>query len=437
MKRDGPVFVPRTPKLGARAVLLAALTGVSLAASPALSQSSLLTIDVIVPGGPDTAPRSFADLDSLIGSLRTSGYEAINPAYSPSGAAEILVNFRGVPVTVEYFGAGDETENPATVLFRIPSAGIVERFDLFESRADNEDELERFVRENIGGLGTEILRETVRTTPFDPVAGNPNSLTSKMVEADFIMGTTIGPEPSEIASANDGYDRSRASFGLNARFGIYSAEGSNAEVFELPLNYALPFDDPRYALVLSAPFTYVRVEDTDSFSGSLGVGIRLPLYDNWSLTPAIRGGVVGSLQLGSLAGVVGASVTSNYRFNYGNLNFALGNSVAYLQTVPLEYDGTTVDYDLQNVVLRNGIAVSGPLGVKLFGQNLTWEASAVNTLYFGTDLYAENVTDLAISFGTVDSVNGFTWDSMRIGLTYTFAADADYQGLRLNFGYRF
>ncbi|GIX12610.1 MAG: hypothetical protein KatS3mg118_0569 [Paracoccaceae bacterium] len=427
-------MLTRSPLRRLRAALAAAGLAPALAMSPASAADGLLTTTVTVFTDDEaiTGSDRFPDVDALIDSLRRSGYERINPAYTPKSVARVDVNFRGVDAVVSYPTAGSRVE------FIIPSIDFVEVFDAPDAtRAQNEDALERFLRRNEDALATRLLREAVRITPFDPVAGSPNSLMSKMVEADFIMGTTVGPEPSQVASASDGYDRSRASFGINARFGRFSAAGRDAEVYDLPLNYAMPLDDPRYAVIVDAPFTFVRLEGTDSYSGSLGLGVRLPLYDNWTLTPAIRGGLVGSFDLGTVAGLGAVSLTSNYRFTAGELNFVIGNSVAYIQTFPISYDGSRFDYDLHNVVLRNGIAVSGPLDFKLFGQGTTWEASVVNTRYFGSDLYAENVTDIAISFGTVNSVNGFTWDSVRLGLTYTFASGSDYQGLRVNFGYRF
>lgn len=408
-----------------------ALTGATILAAERGAASDLLTIDVFVPGGADTAPQTFSDAETLIDSLDAFGYESINPDYTDSAAATAFINFRGVDLEVDYPDGGE------TVIFRVPSAGIEETFDDFADRADNEDALVDFIESNEGGVFTEVLQEAVATTPNDPVAGTPNSLMFKMAEADFTMGTTIGTLPSPVAASNDGYDRTRPSNGLNARFGRFTADGTEANVIDLPLNYSQPLDDPRYAVILDFPLTYVQAEDTDSFAGSLGLGLRLPLYDNWTLTPSIRGGVVGSLDLGSAAALGGVSLVSNYRFSYEEFNFGIGNSIAYIQTFPLDIDGVEFDYDLQNVVVRNGISVSGPLGFKVLGQDATWEGSVVNTQFFGDDLYAENVTDIAISFGTVQSLNGFTWDSVRVGVTYTFSTDSDFEGFRLNFGYRF
>ena len=54
----------------------------------------------------------------------------------------------------------------------------------------------------------------------------------------------------------------------------------------------------------------------------------------------------------------------------------------------------------------------------------------------GDAVSIDDFTDISFSYGTVASKNGFTWDSVRLGLTYTFT-NKDYKGLEVNFGYQF
>lgn len=410
-------------------VLLAAAVWLGLSVS-ALAKD-LLTVTVSVAGGP-SATSTFPDADALINAIDSAGYKSINPAYTVTSAATIDVNFRGVTANVIYPAGG------ATLDFFIPEIQTAPLFTgTAGTRAANERALETFLRTNQSRLLSLLLQRAVKATPHDPVAGTPGSLMARMTEADFIMGTTIGPDPSSVATTGQGYDRTRSTIGLNARFGHFTAAGAQADVIDLPLNYTVPLDDPRYAISFDLPLTYVETEGKASYSGSFGIGVRLPLYDNWTLTPAIRAGLVGSVDLGSAAVLGSVSLNSNYRFSYSGLDFSLGNSVAYIQTFPVEIDGTKFDYDQRNLVLRNGLGVSGPTGFKLFGQDTTWQVTVVNTQFLIDPVYARDVTDIAFSVGTVNSINGFTWDSVRIGLTYSFSTDSDLQGLRLNFGYRF
>lgn len=418
-----------------RAAVLGMALGLGLPFAGPAAAADLLSITLVLGGGCEvncTASRTFGDVEALVDTLTASGYRSINPQYRDNSVATAFVNYRGVAAELVYPGSGPEVE------FRIPRLNYSRVFDTRRSRGGNEQALEDFLRENGDGLLSDILGLAVATTGTDPIAGNPNSLMSKMVEQDFLLGTTISPFPDPLASSGAGnYERAQERVGVNARFGRFQLDGSNSDVVDLPLNYVLPLEDPRYAINFDLPLTYVETEGAVSYAGSFGIGVRLPLLDNWTLTPAVRAGLAGSFDLGSVSGVLSASLTSNYRFSLNDLDVSLGNSLAYIQTVPIEFDGTSVDYDQQNLVLRNGIAVSGPLDYKLFGQRTTWEVAVVNTHFLGDDVFVTNYTDIAISFGTQASVNGFTWDSFRFGLTYTFSTDSDLMGLRANFGYNF
>ena len=112
--------------------------------------------------------------------------------------------------------------------------------------------------------------------------------------------------------------------------------------------------------------------------------------------------------------------------------------ISYVASTPLtvEVAGYELDYDVANAISRNGIGISGKMGRELFNQPLVWEFNAVNTQIFGDDVFIDNYTDLAFSIGTQQSTNGLTFDSLKLGLTYTIT-NKDYSGFRVNFGYQF
>lgn len=423
---------PRLPGAFPGAVALA--LALALALPGTARAQGLLGIALEVGGdcsGVCSGTATFRDFDALVDALSTRGYQAIAAGYNQRLPAVATVNYRGVTAIVEY-----PDDGPGLV-FRVPRVNIEETFNDRGTRSGNERALEDYIRANEDNILSRILRLAVATTGTDPIAGNPSSLMNRMIESDFLLGTTIGPHPENIASTTDGYDRAQRLAGFNIRFGRYTADGTESDVVDLPLTYVVPLADPRYALNFDLPLTWVQTEGADSYSGSFGLGLRLPLLDHWTVTPAVRFGFGGSFDLGTAAGIGSFSLTSNYRFSHGDYRFAIGNSISYIQTFPIEYDDSSIDYDMRNVVLRNGIGASGPLGWKLFGMDTTWELSVVNTQFLGSRVHTENYTDIALSLGTVASVNGFTWDSMRLGLTYTVSSDSDFQGLRLNFGYQF
>ena len=403
-----------------------------LGAAPA-GAADLFSVTVETGGVTDSA--SSNDIRDLVDFIENGNYQEINAAYTDTSIADSLYNFRGVPATVRYPTAG------STLIFEIPSIGISETFSE-ATRALSEEALIDFLETNQNGILTALFQELVKTSPVDPVAGNPNSLMSKMVAADFNSATTVGPGNSFKASgsadggAADGEGDAPNLIGLQARFGRFAAGDFNSNVVDLPFSYVVPLADPRYAVTFDAPLTFVSTEGAQSYAGSLGVGVRLPILDNWFVTPALRFGGTGSVEVGGASMLYSGSVTSNYEFNLAGIDFSLGNGVTGLQTVPISFNGYEADYDLTNFVFRNGLGASGDTGFTLFSEPVTWEAAVVNTQFIGDALFVENATDISVSFGTEASENGLTWDSLRVGLTYTIT-NADYSGLRLNFGYQF
>lgn len=263
------------------------------------------------------------------------------------------------------------------------------------------------------------------------VAGNPGSLMSRMVASDFEIGTKtgFGLDHSIIGA---GGARSGGPFSLHGNFGIWTAPGVEITLMELPFSYAYPLKDPRYAFIVEAPIAMIGLDGAQAFSASVGAGLRLPMTDNWNITPIVRIGAAASDDLGLEGFLWSASIVSDYRNTFNGMDLYVGNQITFVQTIPISRN----DYDLSNVVLRNGAGLAGPTDFKFFGQPATWEATAVNTQYFGDDIYVENQTDIGISIGTRASDNGVQYDSARLGLTLTIT-DQDYAGVALNFGYRF
>jgi len=408
-----------------------------LFASPVGAQD-LYRIDLTVPGDDTELVDSYGTFEDFVDILFGDeiDYDSDQFAdlgYSSTDAATFSGNLRGLEVNLVFPTEGTE------VRLVVPSIGIDIEFDSGTSRDDSVALLEDHLLNNIDEDLVEILRALIGQTPFDPLAGNPNSLQAKMVEADFGMGTGIGPGLSSSASGSaEGDEDAPNLIGIGARFGRFTAQGIDTTVIDIPLSYTIPLADPRWAIILDAPLTYVQTGNTDSYAASLGIGMRVPVFDNWTLTPAVRAGFTGSEDLGSAGSLYSASLTSNVSFDVGQLDFEIGNMISYVASTPLtvEVAGYELDYDVANAISRNGIGISGKMGRELFNQPLVWEFNAVNTQIFGDDVFIDNYTDLAFSIGTQQSTNGLTFDSLKLGLTYTIT-NKDYSGFRVNFGYQF
>lgn len=405
-----------------------ALTCLSVSSA---SAQNLFEIDVTAGG--TTESRSFDTAESILDALEDSiELSTINPNFSATTPGEVLGNFRGIGLELTY-----PVSNPANVLFEIPEIGFSRAFTAGATREENEDALVDYLESNADGILTDILNSLAANTATDPVAGNPTSLQGQSIASDYGSGTGLNEVNNSQGVASTGDERAKNLLGAAARLGRYTSDGVSQTVFELPLSYTIPLADPRYGIVLDAPITYVDTDGAESYSLSLGAGLRVPVFDNWTLTPAVRVGATGSIDLGSAAFLYSASLTSSYRWSMGSFDWELGNMVGYTETSgAIESGDLEIEYDLQNTVTKNGISVSKPTSRRLFGESTTWQFSIANTQIFGDDVFIENYTDVAFSYGTVASQNGLTWDSFRLGLTYTFTNE-DYEGFRLNFGYQF
>jgi hypothetical protein len=220
------------------------------------------------------------------------------------------------------------------------------------------------------------------------------------------------------------------------RVGRFTSKEITQTVITLPFSYAFPLADPRYGVVISTPFTYVETDGTQSFSLAFTGGLRVPVYDNWTITPSLSIGAAGLVNLDTVNSMVGAAVASSFRWSAQNLNYELGNMVGFNKTATEKSPVGNKDFEARNTTMKNGISVSKDTSRELFGDPTTWEFALFNTQISGDAVSIDDFTDISFSYGTVASKNGFTWDSVRLGLTYT-VTNKDYKGLEVNFGYQF
>ena len=110
----------------------------------------------------------------------------IDPGYDPNDPVSAGVDLRGLAASLSYSGAD------TALRLVVPGAGIDVSFD-GGSRDASEELLENFLKGDfeVAGLSaTDLVQALVAHSPVDPVAGNPNSLQSRMFAADFRMGTS-------------------------------------------------------------------------------------------------------------------------------------------------------------------------------------------------------------------------------------------------------
>ena len=125
-------------------------------------------------------------------------------SYIPGvSAVSALIDLRGVGGLMAY------AANSSELVLAVPSAGFQRTFD-GGNRDASEEELQAWLDGNgdqstTGSQGalTTLLQQFVAASPVDPVAGNPNSLQSRMFDRDLGLGT-LGPFMGDFPDASAG-----------------------------------------------------------------------------------------------------------------------------------------------------------------------------------------------------------------------------------------
>lgn len=253
----------------------------------------------------------------------------------------------------------------------------------------------------------------ISDAPYNPVNGSPSSLLQDMSNNDFWSGVdSIGGTE------------------INFDYTSLTQDGVDIDVFKLPVRHTFDLPETDMQLVVQAPFAYATIEDDIVYSQQFGGALRIPVTENWEVTPAVRVGGVYSDDFSSEAIGYGGAVTSRFQFTLGDYTVLVGNHVGYYraQDVDLFLD-ESINYDTQNVLLRNGIIVDGP--VPMFGETLDVQAFVVDTRNFGDDLFVDSYIDIGASANLADLI-GYP---VRFGAKGTFGENTT--GFSLNTGYRF
>lgn len=84
----------------------------------------------------------------------------------------------------------------------------------------------------------------------------------------------------------------------------------------------------------------------------------------WNLTSGVRGGAVYSEDMLSGGLLYSGSITSHMSMPVGAFTYGLTNMVGYIRDFSIEAAGYEVDYDLKNMVYKNGVSVDYALNDK-------------------------------------------------------------------------
>ena len=250
-----------------------------------------------------------------------------------------------------------------------------------------------------------------------------------MISRDFAIA--FGASAQGTAAQRGG------EIGVGLAYGHMTQGGAAVDSITLPLGYSWRFErDPRYVLAVDLPISYNKSNGATGAAVSLGVSLSIPLGDNWTVTPKISTGATGSLDLASAGALIGASVTSAYRFKAADFDFVLGNMVGVVKSIPLSFGQYSFDPKLTNGYTKNGVMVSRPL--RLMGVQSEFFAQAeaqfwvMDTRFVGSRLYDDSYQEVGLSIGRPLAAFG---RFVRFGVSFLHSHHSN--GGMANFGYSF
>lgn len=406
-----------------------------LSALPAYAFAGVFTADITVTnpdtGKPQTKAFDFDQANNFFDQLKNKGFQREFQGYDSTWKVQANTIYQGVPINVNI------EENTNKLTLDIPSIGVTKAFD-GTSRNQTTKALENYLRNDVDGTYTKIVEYQVASTPNSQLAGNPSSLQGQLLSSGFSNAANISPSTnSSTSKTSTGSPKTHSTNPtvVGVAGGTYiqrsnSGKSVDVSIISIPISKAIGIDsdDPRKQLLVNGQFNYITVGQASSFQGSLGLGYKHPITDNWSLIPSVSYGAIGSQDLASLGQVFSASIASNYRFNIGEYDTTLVNLFGYYKTLPLSINNLiSSDPNISNYVLKNGIMPSHILPFKVFSHDVRAKAIFTDTEFFGSTVFISQYNEVGMEFSTINKVdwlNKATFglaDSLSLSAKYVFS----------------
>lgn len=373
---------------------------------------------------PVSAQVSASNLLNLNRELKTAALEQIVPIYTPTSPVEIDINLRGVDVFSSF------AANSTTLVVVIPQSNVIETFT-GSTRDESIALLRQYLRD--GGTHHHLLRTYARYSPIDPIAGNPNSLMAQMGQSDYSMGhlSLLSTCDSSCWSAQPIVHQFQAGLSTLRAF----SHLFDTTTVSVPLRYSYsPNGD--WAFILDAPVTFIANGGAYSVYSSLGTGIRIPMTCNWSLTPCVRVGAGGSLDLCTAGDFVSAGITSVLNLPLWDYVLSVTNYAGYINSGNLWLSGVNFNYNLHNYIFKNGLALNTCEGFCLWGRPINFSLTFIDSCFTKDRLYIRHYDEVGV-FLIANYLNPcIDYDCFSLGFSYQFG-EKSYKGYNLSMVYQF
>ena len=391
---------------------------------------AVLALAVAMPASAKELFSSSVIVDLTVGRLETNSVLDVPDFYDTSTLTEIKpdfdsnsenfvgsLNLRGVNSFVSF--------QASTQSLAVSIPGVLDiEFD--EGSLDaNMDALEDWLK---GDWNTaeapqdaveSLLKAWAEHSPVEPVAGNPNSLMTRMTNADFVLGSE-GPffhRDTPLQSAP-------GQTGVRFEYSYANAGDWNMNAYELSIDHRFNFESvPNLSAIVSFPVAGTQTEGQWTGMGSLGVGVQYRVTERWSITPMVRTGVVGSVDVGAAAMLFSATLNSHSAFSLKRLyaplpdiQIGITNQLGYARSIQdIKIGDYRLDYSLENGTLRNGGYFAGRFG----DSSLGWKLFGTASRWFGDDLYLESYANLGGEVHLLGEIEGTPFERLTFALGYT------------------
>ncbi len=355
------------------------------------------------------------------------------PDYTPDSAVLARVDLRGVGLEVEYH------QNSSVLIVRIPSKNFEVTFD-GGNRNESQEQFEDWLKGDFESPAapsrklTTLLHIVVANSPVEPVAGNPNSLLTRMFLSDFNAGIT-GP----FISSRKRVEGNRNFLTLGGEFGFFNAGPYDGQVMNFPINYKWNLKGwPKLSLIFDLPITLTRDETGWAYMASFGTGFQFRPYKWWSITPIGRIGGVGSFDVGALAVLASGSLTNYFQGSIGSTNLGFGTMTGISTTIDgIKVGGYDLSYELTNYVLRNGGNLTQKLNFNFLGNPAAFKLFLNHTKFWGNELYLNSFFDMGLAFVTIKKISDSFVEALDLSFTFSAGVDNDYNNYSIQLTYRF
>jgi hypothetical protein len=360
-----------------------------------------------------------SSVDSFIDSAKN--FTLSNSGYTQTSVAQAQGRFNDVNVALSY------AANSTTLRYSFPELGMSGSFTGI-NRDDSEEQFVEYMKKS--DILGKVLRYQAKNSPSSALTG-AGGLIPMLGATDFSTGFDTA---SKIASGNESGGANNL-IGVGLGYASYNVDGGGEKVktTSLPLSYTYRSgSDARRQVVLSIPIMQAATGDARAYNVGLGLAVRLPVTDNWTITPGVRYSAVASLDRATVSTVASGSLMSTYVIPMGSVDLAVGNMIALYKTGKFKSGDYSFDPDIQLKMTRNGLMASVP--ATIFGSNLAAEVSLIDTRYLGEKPYVSNSQELGFTFGTNRSAAN-KHSFLRAGVSYIRSNVT--KGFTANVGYWF